>query len=174
MSPALRISSVLAILTLLPTVLLSQAAPSTQPADASNAGVVRLTLADALERAKANSPQFQSAVTDVGLARENRIQARADSLRLATLRYQSGEATALEVVDAQNTLATARNNFDDGQVRYRGTGESSNTNGAFLMERNSSRRTLALLSTMAMSGNPGFYSGTCARTGDNYPRAVLP
>ena len=36
-----------------------------------------------------------------------------------TLRYQSGEATALEVVDAQNTLATARNNFDDGQVRYR-------------------------------------------------------
>ena len=43
----------------------------------------------------------------------------ADSLRLTTLRYQSGEATALEVVDAQNTLAAARNNLDDGQVRYR-------------------------------------------------------
>ncbi len=43
----------------------------------------------------------------------------ADSLRLTTLRYQAGEATALEVVDAQNTLATARNNLDDGEARYR-------------------------------------------------------
>jgi outer membrane protein TolC len=42
----------------------------------------------------------------------------ADSLRLTTLRYQAGEATALEVVDAQNTLATARNNYRDGQTRY--------------------------------------------------------
>lgn len=43
----------------------------------------------------------------------------ADSLRLTTLRYQSGEATVLEVVDAQNTLNTARNAFNDGQARYR-------------------------------------------------------
>ncbi|HUO60713.1 MAG TPA: TolC family protein [Candidatus Acidoferrales bacterium] len=43
----------------------------------------------------------------------------ADSLRLTTLRYRSGEATALEVVDAQNSLAQARNDFDDGEVRYR-------------------------------------------------------
>ncbi len=43
----------------------------------------------------------------------------AESLRLTTLRYQSGEATALEVVDAQNTLAAARNSLDDGEVRYR-------------------------------------------------------
>jgi outer membrane protein TolC len=43
----------------------------------------------------------------------------AESLRLTTLRYQAGEATALEVVDAQNTLATARNNLDDGETRYR-------------------------------------------------------
>lgn len=42
----------------------------------------------------------------------------ADSLRLTTLRYQSGEATALEVVDAQNTLTQARTNYRDGQVRY--------------------------------------------------------
>jgi len=35
------------------------------------------------------------------------------------LRYQAGEAAALEVVDAQNTLANARNNFDDGGTRYR-------------------------------------------------------
>jgi len=43
----------------------------------------------------------------------------ADSLRLTTLRYQAGEATVLEVVDAQNTLTQARNAYDDGQVRFR-------------------------------------------------------
>ena len=43
----------------------------------------------------------------------------AQSVQLTLLRYQGGEATALEVVDAQNTLVTARNNFDDGQSRYR-------------------------------------------------------
>jgi outer membrane protein TolC len=42
----------------------------------------------------------------------------ADSLRLTTLRYQAGEATVLEVVDAQNTLTLARNAYDDGQVRF--------------------------------------------------------
>jgi outer membrane protein TolC len=43
----------------------------------------------------------------------------ANSLRLTQLRYQAGESTALEVVDAQNTLAQARNSHDDAQVRYR-------------------------------------------------------
>ncbi len=42
-----------------------------------------------------------------------------ESLRLTNLRYQAGEATVLEVVDAQNTLTQARNAADDGQVRYR-------------------------------------------------------
>jgi outer membrane protein TolC len=43
----------------------------------------------------------------------------ADSLRLVNLRYQAGESTVLEVVDAQNTVTQARNAYDDGQVRYR-------------------------------------------------------
>jgi outer membrane protein TolC len=43
----------------------------------------------------------------------------ADSLRLTTMRYQAGESTVLEVVDAQNTLTLARNAYDDGQSRYR-------------------------------------------------------
>ena len=43
----------------------------------------------------------------------------AESLRLTTLRYQGGEASALEVVDAQNTLTLARNNYADGEARYR-------------------------------------------------------
>ena len=46
-------------------------------------------------------------------------QLAAESLRLTTLRYQAGEATVLEVVDAQNTLTQARNARDDGQVRFR-------------------------------------------------------
>ena len=48
----------------------------------------------------------------------NSADLATDSLRLTTLRYQSGEATALEVVDAQNTLTQARINYRDGQVRY--------------------------------------------------------
>jgi outer membrane protein TolC len=43
----------------------------------------------------------------------------AESLRLTVLRYQAGEATALEVVDAQSTLASARNAYEDGLLRYR-------------------------------------------------------
>lgn len=42
-----------------------------------------------------------------------------ESMRLTTLRYQAGDATALEVVDAQNTLASALNSLSDGQARYR-------------------------------------------------------
>ena len=43
----------------------------------------------------------------------------AESMRLTTLRYQAGESTVLEVVDAQNTLTQSRNAYDDGQARYR-------------------------------------------------------
>ena len=43
----------------------------------------------------------------------------AESLRLTNLRYGAGESTALEVVDAQNTLVQARNAFDDESARYR-------------------------------------------------------
>jgi len=43
----------------------------------------------------------------------------SESLRLTALRYTAGEATALEVVDAQNTLTQARNSYDDAGARYR-------------------------------------------------------
>jgi outer membrane protein TolC len=42
-----------------------------------------------------------------------------ESLRLTNLRYDAGESIVLEVVDAQNTLAQARNAYDDGLSRYR-------------------------------------------------------
>ncbi|HTD43041.1 MAG TPA: TolC family protein [Bryobacteraceae bacterium] len=47
------------------------------------------------------------------------VDLAAESLRLNGLRYQAGEATILELVDAQTTLTLARNAYDDGQVRYR-------------------------------------------------------
>jgi outer membrane protein TolC len=43
----------------------------------------------------------------------------AESLRLTVLRYQAGESTALEVVDAQNTLVAARDGYDAALARYR-------------------------------------------------------
>jgi outer membrane protein TolC len=42
-----------------------------------------------------------------------------ESLRLTTLRYKSGEATVLEVVDAQSTFAQSSFAYHDGAVRYR-------------------------------------------------------
>lgn len=42
-----------------------------------------------------------------------------ESLRLIMLRYQAGESTILELVDAENMLTQARNADDDGQARYR-------------------------------------------------------
>jgi outer membrane protein TolC len=43
----------------------------------------------------------------------------ADGLRLTMLRYTGGEATILEVVDAQNTSVQANTAYQDGAVRYR-------------------------------------------------------
>lgn len=43
----------------------------------------------------------------------------SEGLRLSTLRYKGGEATVLEVVDAQNSFAQANTNYQDGAVRYR-------------------------------------------------------
>jgi len=47
------------------------------------------------------------------------VDLAAESLRLNGLRYQAGEATILELVDAQTTLTQARNALDDGLARYR-------------------------------------------------------
>jgi len=47
------------------------------------------------------------------------VDTARESLRLTNLRYNSGEATALEVVDAQNALTAAENAHADGIIRYR-------------------------------------------------------
>ena len=62
--------------------------------------------------------EAQTARLQVDLLRSTADLA-AESLRLTTLRYKAGEATVLEVVDAQNTLIQARNGYDEGESRYR-------------------------------------------------------
>lgn len=47
------------------------------------------------------------------------VELASESLRLTLLRYEAGDAIALEVSDAQSTLTQARNAADDGVARYR-------------------------------------------------------
>jgi outer membrane protein TolC len=49
----------------------------------------------------------------------NSLNLASESLRLTALRYQAGEVSVLEVVDAQSTLTQARNAYDDGLSRHR-------------------------------------------------------
>jgi outer membrane protein TolC len=54
------------------------------------------------------------------------------SLDLTTLRYQAGEVSVLEVVDAQTSARDARNALDDGLARYRtAIGNLQTLTGAF-------------------------------------------
>jgi outer membrane protein TolC len=46
------------------------------------------------------------------------VSTAAESLRLTKLAYTGGEATVLEVVDAQSAFVTAENAREDGRVRY--------------------------------------------------------
>jgi outer membrane protein TolC len=70
--------------------------------------------------ANLNSFYAESQISAVQLeALRRTVDLAAESLRLTLLRYQAGEVTALEVVDAQTTLAQARNAYDDGVLRYR-------------------------------------------------------
>ncbi len=62
--------------------------------------------------------EAQTALSQVQSLRAS-SELSAESLRLTLLRYEAGEATALEVVDAQTTASVARNAFDDGLLRYR-------------------------------------------------------
>jgi len=72
---------------------------------------LQANLAAAYIEAQAAQAQLDSLRSSADLA--------AESLRLTLLRYQAGESTALEVVDAQNTANQSRNAYDDGLARYR-------------------------------------------------------
>ena len=47
------------------------------------------------------------------------VSTAEESLRLTKMRYTGGEATVLEVVDAQTAFVTAENAREDGRIRYR-------------------------------------------------------
>jgi outer membrane protein len=79
-------------------------------------------LSEAQRLAMANLRNFWSeadtAREQLGLLR-NSVSLAGESLRLTNLRYGAGEASALEVVDAQNSLTQARNASDEAEARYR-------------------------------------------------------
>jgi outer membrane protein TolC len=62
--------------------------------------------------------EADGALSQVSLLRDG-VTYATESLRVTLLRYQAGEATAFEVADAQTTLKTARDAYDDGLSRYR-------------------------------------------------------
>lgn len=55
--------------------------------------------------------QLESLRQSVDLAQQN--------FQIVTLQYQAGQATVLEVLDAETALATARNSYAAGEARYR-------------------------------------------------------
>lgn len=78
-----------------------------------------LTMAQKQLRAELAS-SYQEAQTALSQVQSLRASSdlSAESLRLTLLRYQAGEATALEVTDAQTTASLARNAYADGLLRY--------------------------------------------------------
>jgi outer membrane protein TolC len=68
----------------------------------------------ALDEAYAEAAEAQQQAASLDLS----AQTAAESLRLTKLRYTAGEATVLEVVDAQTSLTAAENAREDGVVRY--------------------------------------------------------
>jgi outer membrane protein TolC len=68
----------------------------------------------ALDEAYAEAAEAQRQAASLELS----ATTAAESLRLTKLRYTAGEATVLEVVDAQTSLTTAENAREDGIVRY--------------------------------------------------------
>ena len=71
-----------------------------------------------LAEIKSQYAEAETALNELG-GLERSAELAADSLRLTTLRYKGGEATVLEVVDAQTTNAQASAAYQDGAVRYR-------------------------------------------------------
>ncbi|HZL53270.1 MAG TPA: TolC family protein [Terracidiphilus sp.] len=63
---------------------------------------------------------YSEAVTarDQFVSLDASVATAGESLRLTKLRYSNGEATVLEVVDAQSAFVTAQNAREDGRVRY--------------------------------------------------------
>jgi outer membrane protein TolC len=62
--------------------------------------------------------EAQAAAAQLASLRRS-VDLSLDNVRLTVLRYQAGESTAQEVVDAETGLVQARGAYDDGLSRYR-------------------------------------------------------
>jgi outer membrane protein TolC len=62
--------------------------------------------------------EAQAAAAQLASLRRS-VDLSQDNVRLTVLRYQAGESTAQEVVDAETGLVQARGAYDDGVSRYR-------------------------------------------------------
>ena len=84
-----------------------------------DAAKVALTATQKALVARLDEAYDEAAVSRDQLASLDQSVATADeSLRLTKMRYTGGEATVLEVVDAQTAFVTAENAREDGRVRY--------------------------------------------------------
>ena len=102
--------------------------------DATGITVKNLNGEVALDGTVPSYPQYleAAAANSQMLSLKQLLDLAEESLRLTLLRYQAGEVTVLEVVDAQTTLLQARNAYDEGMVRYRlGLANLQTLTGAF-------------------------------------------
>jgi outer membrane protein TolC len=82
---------------------------------------VKVALSAAQRRLIADLEEFYAeaaAARDQLASLDTSAKTAAESLRLTKLRYSGGEATVLEVIDAQNVLTASENARDDGALRY--------------------------------------------------------
>ena len=82
---------------------------------------VRVTLTATQRRLVAQLDEFYAEATvarDQLQSLDQSAETAREGLRLVRLRYSAGEATVLEVVDAQNSLVTAESAREDGILRY--------------------------------------------------------
>lgn len=83
--------------------------------------VARAELTNTQRRLIAQLDEFYSeacVARDQLTSLDTSVAAAAESLRLTKLRYQGGEASVLEVVDAENTYVAVEDAREDGRVRY--------------------------------------------------------
>jgi outer membrane protein TolC len=84
-----------------------------------NAAQVALTAAQRRLIAQLDETYSEAAAARDQLASlDLSVSTAAESLRLVKMAYQGGEATVLEVVDAQTAYVTAENAREEGRVRY--------------------------------------------------------
>lgn len=81
----------------------------------------RVTLTSTQRRLIAQLDEFYTEATTARSQLESldlSVRTAAESLRLTRLRYNAGEATSLEIVDAENSFTLAELAREDGTVRY--------------------------------------------------------